>query len=47
MTPIDRELLEPCARKYICWKTPEGALAYPERVDAQVMNLGNFDDIQI
>jgi hypothetical protein len=46
MTPIDQALLEPYARKYIWWKTPEEALAYPERVIAQIMNLGDFDDVQ-
>jgi hypothetical protein len=32
--------------KYIWWKTPEEAVATPERVIAQVMNIGDFDDIQ-
>ncbi len=33
------------ARKYIWWKTPEEASAMPERVLAQVMNIGDYDDL--
>lgn len=46
MKPIDSELLKPLARKYIWWKTPEEAVALPERVIAQVMNIGDYDDMQ-
>lgn len=46
MTGIDREALKPFARKYIWWKTPEEAVAFPERVIAQVMDLGDYDDVQ-
>lgn len=46
MGPIDLELLKQLASKYIWWKTPEEAIATPERVMAQVMNIGDFDDIQ-
>ncbi len=46
MDPIDHELLKQLASKYIWWKTPEEAIATPERVMAQVMNIGDFDDIQ-
>ncbi|MEI9902712.1 MAG: hypothetical protein WDN06_01060 [Asticcacaulis sp.] len=34
------------ARKYIWWKTPEEALVYPKRIMAQVMNMGDYDDVQ-
>ncbi|MBS0617804.1 MAG: hypothetical protein JSR44_06415 [Spirochaetes bacterium] len=34
------------AKKYIWWKSPEEALAMPERIIAQVMNLGDFEDMQ-
>jgi hypothetical protein len=34
------------ARKYIWWKTPEEAVAQPERIVAQVMDLGDYDDVQ-
>lgn len=46
MTEIDRDALKPFARKYIWWKTPEEAVAFPERVIAQVMELGDYDDVQ-
>jgi hypothetical protein len=39
------ELLLDMARRYIWWKTPEQACAYPLRVAAQVMNMGDFDDV--
>lgn len=44
--PLDSELLKKLARKYIWWKTPEEALARPERIVAQVMNIGDYDDVQ-
>ena len=40
----NKVLLLELARKYIWWLTPEEALAYPVRVVAQVMNLGEFED---
>jgi hypothetical protein len=43
---LDIELLEKLARKYLWWKTPEEALAQPERIVAQVMNIGDYDDVQ-
>ena len=46
MIPISQEWLKPFARKYIWWKTPEEAVAMPERVIAQVMNIGDYADIQ-
>jgi hypothetical protein len=46
VTEIDRDALKPFARKYIWWKTPEEAVAFPERVIAQVMDLGDYDDVQ-
>ena len=35
------------AARYIWWKTPEEALRYPQQIAAQVMNLGDWDDVQI
>lgn len=32
-------------KKYIWWKTPLEALDFPDRVIAQVMDIGDFDDI--
>ncbi len=42
----DRELLKHMSRKYVWWKSPEEALATPGRVIAQVMNIGDYDDVQ-
>jgi len=33
------------ARRYVWWKTPEEAMRFPERVAAQVMNIGDWDDV--
>lgn len=46
MMQISQESLKPLARKYIWWKTPEEAVAMPERVIAQVMNIGDYYDVQ-
>jgi len=34
------------ASKYIWWKTADEAAAMPERVMAQVMNMGDYADVQ-
>jgi hypothetical protein len=39
-------MLARLARKYLWWKTPAEAMATPEGVIAQVMNLGDFEDVQ-
>jgi hypothetical protein len=38
--------LKRLARKYIWWKTPDEALAEPARIMAQVMNMGDYADVQ-
>ncbi|MGO9445208.1 MAG: hypothetical protein ACLPXB_10590 [Thiobacillaceae bacterium] len=43
---IKRDLLLRLARRYIWWKTPEEAALMPERVIAQVMNIGDYADVQ-
>lgn len=30
---------------YIWWKTPQEALEYPDRIIAQVMNIGTYEDV--
>lgn len=48
MTSVDRldgEFLKRLGRKYVWWKTPEEAVAMPRRVIAQVMNIGDYDDV--
>jgi len=37
--------LKPYASKYIWWKTPDEAVEYPYRVVAQVMNIGDLQDV--
>jgi hypothetical protein len=46
MKPIDRESLKPLARKHVWWKTPDEAVSMPLRVIAQVMNIGDYSDVQ-
>jgi hypothetical protein len=43
---MDFDLLKNLARKYIWWKSPEEAVLFPRRVIAQVMNIGDYDDMQ-
>lgn len=40
------EQIEQLASKYIWWKTPQEALAMPQRIFAQVMNIGDYGDVQ-
>src|ERR1700678_2534602 len=37
--------LQMLAPRYVWWKTPEEAMLYPDRVAAQVMTLGTFEDL--
>lgn len=46
MSQTDIDLLKRLASKYVWWKTPEDAVAMPERVMAQVMNIGDYADVQ-
>ena len=41
--PSEMEVL---ASKYVWWKTPAEAVSLPDRVIAQVMNIGDYDDVQ-
>ncbi|MBU4525458.1 MAG: hypothetical protein KKC92_08610 [Proteobacteria bacterium] len=34
------------ARKYVWWKAPEEALRFPQRVIAQIMDIGDHEDIE-
>lgn len=47
MSHLDRNTLKRLATKYIWWKTPDVAITQPERVVAQVMNIGDYDDVQM
>ncbi len=44
-TTQQQDLLRAFATRYIWWGTIEEALLFPERILAQVMNLGTFDDL--
>ncbi len=41
------EVLKSLARKYVWWKSPDEAVTMPERVIAQVMDRGDYDDLQM
>ena len=47
MVQIDQESLKRLAAKYIWWKTPDEAITMPERVVAQVMDIGDYSDVQV
>jgi hypothetical protein len=44
--PEELDLLKRLAAKYIWWKHPDEAVQYPQRVMAQVMTIGEYQDIQ-
>jgi len=41
------DLLKQLARKYIWWKSVGEAIAQPNRVIAQVMDIGDYADVQL
>jgi len=41
-----RTLFMALARKYVWWKQPDEAMKNQRRVIAQVMNIGDFDDVR-
>ena len=47
MRQIEAEALKPLASKYVWWKSPNEAVGMPERVIAQVMNIGDYADVQM
>ena len=47
MKQSDLNLLQNFANKYVWWKSPGEAMEYPERIIAQVMNIGDYDDVQL
>ena len=47
MKQPNSDLLANLASKYIWWKTAAEAMQYPERIIAQVMNIGDYDDVQL
>src|SRR5687768_9316874 len=47
MKYLNPESLKYFASKYIWWKTSDEALAMPERIVTQVMNIGDYEDVQM
>ncbi|MEE4376474.1 MAG: hypothetical protein V2J55_03050 [Candidatus Competibacteraceae bacterium] len=45
MDSATRHLLRRLAQQYVWWKSPDDALRQPKRVIAQVMNMGDYDDV--
>jgi len=45
-SPLRLESLAELARKYLWWSSPDAAGRSPNRVIAQVLELGDFDDVQ-
>lgn len=43
---LNQDLLAQWAAKYIWWKTLEESLLSPERIVSQVMELGDYEDVQ-
>lgn len=46
MNSAQAEFLYFASERYIWWKIPESALRHPQRILAQVMNLGSWDDVR-
>ncbi len=42
-----KDILLYFAQKYIWWKPPKEAILIPNRIIAQVMNIGSYDDVRI
>ena len=40
-------VLRGLAAKHIWWKAPDETLLYPERLVAPVMDIGDYDDVQM
>jgi hypothetical protein len=45
MDQATNDLLRSDAARYIWWETPDEAMRRPSRVIAQVMNIGDLDDV--
>jgi hypothetical protein len=45
LTELGIACLRSLAARYVWWKTPDEVMIFPDRVAAQVMNLGTFDDL--
>jgi len=43
---LDQETLRSLARRYLWWRSPAEAASTPRRVFAQVMDIGDYEDVQ-
>ncbi len=46
MDPSTVPELEAFATRYVWWQAPAEALTFPARVIAQVMDIGDWEDVQ-
>jgi hypothetical protein len=44
---MNADVLKALGTKYVWWKSADEAMAWPERVIAQVMDIGDWDDVQM
>ena len=45
LTSQELACLRSLAARYIWWKTPDEAIEFPQRIAAQVMNIGAWEDV--
>lgn len=45
LLPSALTCLRRLAARYVWWKSPEQAMQFPDRVVAQVMNIGDWNDL--
>jgi hypothetical protein len=45
LSPSGLACLRRLAARYVWWKSPEEAMQFPDRVAAQVMNIGDWNDV--
>ena len=45
LTPQALACLHSLAERYVWWKSQDEAMQFPQRVAAQVMNLGTWEDV--
>jgi len=45
LSPPALACLRRLAARYVWWKSPEEAMQFPDRVAAQVMNIGDWNDV--
>lgn len=41
------DFLKSMAQKYIWWQDPTDVLRVPQKIIAQIMNIGTFDDLEL